>query len=302
MRDDGRGLDLSIRGLHALTTVIEEGHFGRAAARLFVTVSALSQQIRRLEQQVGTRLVNREAHPIALTPAGEQFLPHARRVLEAAEGAALAIARFERRQDRVLRIGFINGVAGPATNALLSRLHGKIELTQLDWPEQLTAVASGSVDACFIRPPLPEQEGLVFEPLAVEPRVATVHRGHRLAGRPSISISELDGEVHIDTEPEVPKSWIRWWAVDPRPSGARVEYGPVIRTMEEQLQVVASGAAISITAASIADYYSGVGVDFIPIDDVEPCAVELCTRVGDDHPGVLELRRAVAEVRASAAG
>ena len=73
--DDAVRLDLGIRALHAFVTVIDEGHFGRAAMRLFVTAPALSQQIRRLEQQLGMRLIDREVHPVKPTAAGETLLP-----------------------------------------------------------------------------------------------------------------------------------------------------------------------------------------------------------------------------------
>ena len=83
--DDAVRLDLGIRALHAFVTVIDEGHFARAALRLFVTAPALSQQIRRLEQQVGMKLIDREAHPVRPTAAGEALLPHAHRLLREAQ-------------------------------------------------------------------------------------------------------------------------------------------------------------------------------------------------------------------------
>ena len=297
MYEDAVRLDPGIRALHAFVTVIEEAHFGRAAARLFVTAPALSQQIRRLEQQLGMRLVDRDTQPLRPTPAGELLLPHAHRMLRAAQEAAVDLARFTRRQDRVLRLGFINGGPNSLTTSLLGRLSAPLELSQLEWHEQLTAVASGSVDAAFVRPPMPLVDGLTLERIAVEPRVVMVHRGHRLAGRESISIEELDDDLHVSTDRAAPE-WIAYWAVDPRPGGKRVRWGPLVHTMEEQLQTVAAGLATAITAASIADHHSGVEVAFVPIHDIEPCAIDLCTRTGDDHPGVLELRRAVAELRA----
>lgn len=296
MRGDSLGLDLNLRSLRAFLTVVEEGHFGRAAVKLYITGPALSQQIRRLEQQFGLRLIDRETHPLALTPAGEAFLPHAYHLVESAQAAALELAQLARKQDRTLRIGFINGGAGELTTSLLTRLNTRLELTQLEWPDQLSAVASGVVDASFVRPPLPVIEGLALERITTEPRVVAVHREHRLAERRSISIDELDDETHVDTN-RIADEWKRWWAVDPRPSGRPVNYGQVVHTMDEQLQVVATGAAVAITAASIASYYSGLEISFVPVHDIEPCAIDLCTRSGDDHPGVLELRRVVAELR-----
>lgn len=290
MNEDVSGLDINLRSLSAFVSVMEEGHFGRTAAKLFVTAPALSQQIRRLEQSLGFRLINRDSHPLTLTPAGVAFMPHARRLLDSAQDAAVDPARFARSRDHTLRVGFIAGGTQHAT-ALLRRLDTRIELKQLSWPEQLTAVASGLVDASFVIPPIPMVDGLTLEPIGTEPRVVAVHREHALVGRVSVSINDLDDDEHVGAD-HMTEDWMNWWAVDPRPSGRPVRYGPIIHTMDEELQLVATGRAIAITTTSIASYYAGADVEFIPIHDIEPCTIKLCTRTGDDHPGVRELRRA----------
>lgn len=297
--EDAVRLDLGIRALHAFVTVVDEGHFGRAALRLFVTAPALSQQIRRLEQQVGMRLIDRDAHPVKPTAAGEVLLPYAHRLLREAQQTALELARFTRREDRVLRLGFINGGPNSLTTSVLAQIESPLELVQLQWHEQLSEVASGAVDAAFVRPPLPLLDGLTLERVSVEPRVVMVHRGHRFAELPSVSIDDLDDEVHVSTDRAAPE-WISYWAVDPRPSGRPVKWGPPVRTMDEQLQTVAAGLAIAITAASLADYHSNPEVSYVPIVGIEPCSVELCTRTGDDHPGVRELRHIISGLHHSA--
>ena len=82
MKKARRGEDLNLRLVSSLLVVVAEGHFGRAADRLFVTAPALSQQIRRLEEQVGVELVDRSSHPVVLTAAGEVFVADARPALE----------------------------------------------------------------------------------------------------------------------------------------------------------------------------------------------------------------------------
>ncbi|NKZ74594.1 LysR family transcriptional regulator [Rhodococcus hoagii] len=287
------GSDLSLRALQALSVVVDEGHFGRAAEKLYITTPALSQQIRRLETQLGVRLLERNAHPIELTEAGRILLPRAR-----ARSSTPPIRRWgllialQRRESRHLRIGFINGAAGRVGRAVLDALHSPFELVHLDWSEQQSAVASGKVDAAFVRPPLPPVEGLALELIGEEPRVVVLPRGHRLAEKTSIAIAELDTEVHVRSE-ALGEEWLRWWSVDPRPSGMPVRYGPSVRTMDELLEVVANGAAVAITAATISEYYTRNDVAFVPISDIDPCAIELCTRVDEPHPGVSDLRRTV---------
>jgi DNA-binding transcriptional LysR family regulator len=73
--------DLDIRLLRHFVAVAEELHFGRAAVRLFVAQQALSRDVRRLEDRIGTALFDRTSRRVALTPAGEMLLPRARRLL-----------------------------------------------------------------------------------------------------------------------------------------------------------------------------------------------------------------------------
>src|SRR4051812_6025330 len=80
------------RLLASFVTLADELHFGRAAARLDLTQPALSQQIKRLELQLGVVLFARTRASVALTSAGEAALPHARRAVESA-AAAVAAAR-----------------------------------------------------------------------------------------------------------------------------------------------------------------------------------------------------------------
>ncbi|KYH44116.1 LysR family transcriptional regulator [Branchiibius sp. NY16-3462-2] len=290
-------LDIGLRGLHAFVVLAEERHFSHAAARLFVTPPALSQQIRRIESSLNVRLIDREARPLELTDAGRLLLEHARRILQEGEDLAGGLARVRRRESSTLRIGFVTGAAGALTGSILNALTCAFELEQIAWTKQTAAVASGEVDAAFVRPPLPATGGIELLTVVVEPRLAMLPPGHPLAGRSSLSVLELNGEVHVTTD-RMPSEWLAWWSVDPRPDGRRVTFGPVVHTMDEQVQTVAAGLAVGITAASIADLYAGSGVVFVPLDDVEPCTVALCTRSRDSHPGVTELRRVVSELGA----
>ncbi len=92
------------RLLLPFVVLAEELHFGRAARRLHLTQSALSQQIQRLERQLGVRLVERDSHRVAIAPAGHAFLGGARDALEIVAGAVREAQRAGREQTTV-RIG-----------------------------------------------------------------------------------------------------------------------------------------------------------------------------------------------------
>lgn len=79
---------MEIRWLQAFVAVAEELHFGRAAARLQMAQSPLSQTVRKLEKDIGVPLFERSTRSVALTSAGHTFLPHAYRILECRHRAA----------------------------------------------------------------------------------------------------------------------------------------------------------------------------------------------------------------------
>lgn len=299
-------MDLNLHLVRYLVTVVDEGHFGRAAARLFVSGPALSKQVRSLERKLGVELVDRSAHPIVPTEAGRRFLPEARAALAAADRAVAAVQAHRRARTGTLRLGFMTTATGTHTRRILDRWQctepgAAAQLVQLSWPDQATAVRSGAVDASLVRPPVADLEGLRLDVVRHEPRVVALPAAHRLATtRAAVELADLDHETHVHDD-RTDERWVRWWACDPRPSGVPVRYGPTVHTLDELLEVVASGAAIAITGGSVADSHRHPDVAFLPIVDAEPCPISLCTRTDDPSPLVSALRRAVHAVREDAA-
>ncbi|QJY47702.1 LysR family transcriptional regulator [Pseudonocardia broussonetiae] len=298
-------MDLNLHLVRYLVAVVDEGHFGRAAARLYVSAPALSKQVRTLERKLGVDLLDRSAHPVVPTEAGRRFLAEARTALAAADRAVAAVEAHRRDLAGVLRLGFMTAATGTHTRRIIDRVQrevpaASVQLVQLPWPDQADAVRSGTVDASLVRPPVVDTEGLRLEVVRHEPRVVALPAGHRLAARAEVVLADLDGEPHV-TDDETDERWVRWWACDPRPSGVPVRYGPVVHTMDELLEVVASGEAIAITGSSVVDSHRHPEVVFLPVTDVEPCPISLCTRLDDPSVLVAALRRAVRALRADAA-
>ncbi|MCZ2826184.1 MULTISPECIES: LysR family transcriptional regulator [unclassified Modestobacter] len=289
-------MDLNLHLVRQLTTVVDEGHFGRAAQRLFISAPALSQQVRKLERMLGVTLVDRSAHPVRPTPAGERFLAEAREALAAADRAVATVSAHRREQVTALRVGFIAPWTRPPLRLVLDHLRQEVpdaavHLVELAWPQQASAVRDGIVDASLVRPPVTDTTGLRFEPVLLEPRVVALSAAHRLADRASVHIDELDDDPHV-TDDQADPAWVHWWAADPRPSGAPVRYGPSVHTLDELLEVVAAGQAIAMTGGFVPDRYRHPEVAFVAVTGVEPCQMSLCTRAADGSPAVAALRRA----------
>jgi DNA-binding transcriptional LysR family regulator len=294
-------VDLNLHLVRYLVAVVDEGHFGRAAARLYVSGPALSKQVRALEQKLGADLVDRSAHPLVPTEAGRRFLPEARAALAAADRAVAAVEAHRRAQAGVLRLGFMTAATGTHTRRILDLVQrevpaASVQLVQLPWPDQAASVRAGTVDASLVRPPIVDTDGLRLEMVRHETRVVALPAGHRLATRTAVRLDDLDDDPHV-TDDETDERWVRWWACDPRPSGRTVRYGPVVHTMDELLEVVASGEAIAITGGSVPDSFRHPEVVFPPVTDAEPSRISLCTRVDDRSPLVEALRRAARVVQ-----
>ena len=293
-------MDLDLRVVRYFAAVADAGTYAAAAASLHVATPSLSQQIRRFEATLGVRLLERDHRGARLTPVGAEILDAARPLLADQERVLGVVRRHRRAAGHTLRVGFLSGGAGPLTRRLLDALHARVpeavvDLVQVGWGEQVSAVLDGSVDAVFARPPLADAP-VRRVPLLSERRVLVMAAGHRLAGRSSLGVADLADVVQIDTE-GVDEEWRRWWSLDPRPDGTRPRYGPVVRTMEELLQVVATTDAVAVTAESMHELYPRPDVCYRPILDAEPTTVELVVARGPHSPLVGHLLQVAAPLR-----
>src|SRR5262249_6709592 len=175
-------LDLDLRLVGYFVVVAEHRHFGRAATALRVAQPSLSRQIRRLEQQLGIRLLDRTPQGTRLTEAGEVFLPRAKARLRSAVQAA-AQARAAAQPSRIV-IGYTAGLIITPAVRELRREHpdAEVQALHLDWDQARHALLDHRVDAVVTRLPFPTDQ-LHVTVLYDEPRVLAVPIDHRLAGR-----------------------------------------------------------------------------------------------------------------------
>jgi DNA-binding transcriptional LysR family regulator len=186
---DHSGVEL--RALHYFVTVAEELHFGRAAERLRIVQPAVSQQIARLERELGVRLLDRTSRRVRLTPAGERVLAAARETLAAA--ARVRVVAGE--PAAVLRIGVASCVTGRLDRALARMRDGERpaapELVDLPVAARLDAVRSGDLDLALVRGAV-GSTGMRVVRAWSEPLHAVLSRDHPAAGKPAVGLRDLD--------------------------------------------------------------------------------------------------------------
>ena len=259
------------------TVVADHRHFGRAAAALHLAQPSLSRQIRRLEQQLGARLLDRTPQGSQLTEAGEVFLPLAKALLRSAAQAA-ARTRAAAEPSRIT-IGYTTGIiVTPAVRELRHRYpDADVQAVHLDWSEPRAALLDHRVDAAVTGLPFPT-DGLHVTVLYDEPRELLVPLDHRLAGKESVTLGDIaDGPLPRLPDP----AWNAFWRIDPRPDGSPAPDGPLVEALEDKLELIAAGQAMAIVAAGLRADSLRPDLTTIPLYGVEPSHVVLATRAGD---------------------
>ncbi|WP_075295392.1 MULTISPECIES: LysR family transcriptional regulator [unclassified Pseudonocardia] len=189
---------MELRHLHSFLTLSEELHFGRAARRLHLAQPSLSQQIQRLEQSVGTRLVSRSSHEVALTAAGRAFVTEARGVLDRVERARDTAHHAAAGRAGTVRVGCNLPAAQGVLPRVIARLRAELPDVVVAPREmwtglQLRALHSGDLDVAMIYGP-PADAGLGHQRLLRVPLVALVGDRHPWASLRQVSFNDLRGQ------------------------------------------------------------------------------------------------------------
>jgi LysR family transcriptional regulator, transcription activator of glutamate synthase operon len=194
---------MELRQLRYLVTLAEERHFTRAAEREHIAQPALSQQIRRLEQEVGLALVERTTRHVAMTDAGELLVARARRILAEVQAAEAELQRLVGVQTGHVTVGAMHTM-GPVdvslALAIFHQRHSKVELTVREQSSEELAemLRVDELDLAFLSvTERVESHGLALEQLVSEELVVVLPGSHPLAGRRRVRMAELEGEQFI---------------------------------------------------------------------------------------------------------
>ncbi|MEV7179836.1 LysR family transcriptional regulator [Kitasatospora sp. NPDC093679] len=287
---------MDLRALRCFLAVAEEGHFGRAAARLHLAQPPLSRRIRDLEADLGCRLFDRIPTGARLTPAGEVLLVEARDLLERAERARERVRGAG--AGRVLVVGVAAGAGldvGPASLAALRRSRPglRVRLREAPVTDPSAGLRERRVDVALTRLPF-DTAGLTIRPLGVEQVVAAVPADDPLAARGRLHVGELAGRPRFRLPPGTDARWRAYWlaAEDDSP-------GPVVASVEECLHSVVWEGAVGLLPAGASVRHARSGVAFVQVDGHPPSRI-VAARPGDcTDPLVDALVDALAEASAA---
>jgi DNA-binding transcriptional LysR family regulator len=289
---------MELRHLRYFVAVAEELHFRRAAERLHVAQPAVSEQVRKLEDELGVRLFDRTQRNVGLTDAGTALLPEASRVLRQAEVARLAARSARDRPGRVLRIGYVPTAllaSVPRTVRRLVATTPNLETTMEPGCglELVDAVRAGELDVAVVSLPVPTA-GVRVTPLGVQRAVAVFPVGHDHAVKPQVGLEQIAPERIVVFPRDADRPF--YDAVLAACSDAGIS--PTLIEMphgqvDRLLLAVASGAGMALLPECVGERYADAGVRFVPLNQSPVLTTAIVSPRHTEHlPTVAFLRAA----------
>jgi DNA-binding transcriptional LysR family regulator len=297
---------MELRHLRYFMAVADELHFRRAAERLHVAQPAVSEQIRKLEQELGVRLFDRTQRSVALTAAGVALRREARHVLRRAEVAAAAATEASQRATMRLRVGYVPDVLPatiPRALRLLTRDAPSVEV-DLEIGVALTLlqeVREGELDAAVVGLPAPTS-GLRATPIDEQRPVVALPAGHPASASPTVDLAWLAPQRLVVLSREVDPAFHAAVVALCREAGI----APTLREIpaprvEDVLMAVTAGQGMALLPEAVADRYAMPGVRLLALDDERPAfQVAVVTRPGTEHLATQAFVRAIARARQAA--
>jgi len=192
---------MELHQLRYFVAVAESRSFSKGAAACDVAQPSLSQQIQKLEREVGRRLFDRLGRTVALTDAGRALLPRARRILAEVDGVERAVAEEVEEGRGTLAIGAIPTIAPFLLPGAINRFTKAQPQAELLVREDLTGnllegMLRADLDLCVCALPI-EDERIAWEELVTEPLVVAAATGHPLAKSRGIRPADLEGQPAV---------------------------------------------------------------------------------------------------------
>ncbi|MBY0441646.1 MAG: LysR family transcriptional regulator [Mycobacteriaceae bacterium] len=192
---------MELRQLEYFIAVASEMNFSRAAQRVHVVQSALSTSVGKLEKELGVELFDRSRQQITITPAGELFRDHARRVLHAVSLAKDSMSQYRGELSGTVEFGSLISFSTLDVPKVLGEFHRNYPLvrirlrqSQIEQMAYFSAIADGSLDLALVSAPDRFPATVHMRLLSEEPMLFVCRPDHQLAQQNQVEISDLAAE------------------------------------------------------------------------------------------------------------
>jgi DNA-binding transcriptional LysR family regulator len=286
-----------LRLLRCFVTVANELHFGRAASRLALPQSTVSEAVRQLEHLVGHQLFTRTTRQVTLTALGESLVMQANRAIDAVANVYSLAAEGTSSGSRPLLLGTAIDIDNGELSAVLPRLrhqHPTLRITPrvLRTVDQIQALLEQRLHLGFVWEP-PEHALLATQLVGVTGLVAVVPFDHQLARRKSIPIAELHEQPVVVWSAQM-NEWTRdRLSLILQDHEVRPRIVVEAHGFDQQVPHVLAGVGIGLTAASISAVKQLPGLVHIPIRHRGGFRRMLIWRRDETHPGVAAILEAM---------
>jgi DNA-binding transcriptional LysR family regulator len=289
---------MELRHIRYFVAVAEELHFRRAAERLHIAQPAVSEQIRKLEEELGVRLFDRTQRSVALTDAGAALLPEAHRVLRHAEAAQLAARNAIDRPGSELRIGYVPTALLANIPRIVRRVGAAMPNLQTTMEpgagvELVDAVRAGDLDVAVVSLPVPAA-GVRVTRVGDQRAVAVFPVSHAHAMKPHVSLEQIAPERIVVLPRDVDRPFydaVLAACHDAGTSPALVEMPD--GQVDRMLLTVASGDTMALLPECVGERYADAGVRFVPLNGDSPAlATGIVSRRNTEHLPTVALLRA----------
>jgi len=300
-----------MREFEAFVAVAEELHFGRAAARLHVTSSRVSQAVHQLERRVGVPLFERTSRRVRLTPAGERLLDEVRPALSRLADALDEARRSAGATREPLRVGFANSLPERMAAKIVSefwRAHPEASVVRyagptLDYLDWIEADREGIYVSWFPGDPadlnLPRVR---FGPAIMQVRRAVlVVTAHPLAGRAEVDVEELADHplMYPPHPPELGQPFADAWTPPVTPAGRPIRRlrRASGRLLEEWLPGILDGLA-HLSVPVVLEAFHLPDVTAVPVSGLPPMLLVPLWSARFQTPEVVAFARSAADLGA----
>ncbi|MCB8901455.1 MULTISPECIES: LysR family transcriptional regulator [unclassified Streptomyces] len=284
---------IEARRLHILRAVADHRTVTAAAAALYLTPSAVSQQLAALEQETGHRLVDRSARGARLTPAGEILLSHANAVLAQLERAESELAAYGSGEAGTVTVAaFATGiglVVAPAIRALADSAPGiRVRVRDAEGDESLMMVLDRQVDVAvaveYRGAPGEDDARLTRVPLYAEPFDAVLPPGHPLAAGERVALGDLAKDAWIGQSAGNPCHDVTVLACEHAGFTLNPEHSS--DDFRAVVALAAASAGVALVPRSALRGMELTGVEVRPIEGVAPTrrVFAAVRRGAEDHP------------------